>query len=146
MSKSDPSAYSQPHERAPFNGDLKTGDLPAVWNGKCEQHPGVRPETDSEGRFQDIHWSIGRTGAFQEYMLGTVFSTQLQAAIEEGMGGRVDELAGAADTRDWLGAAIHQHSNRYRTDERVTVAAGEPLAAEYFLDRIESKYEGFYKL
>ena len=136
-------------ERALLNGDLEVEDVPQVWKDKYEQYLGVRPETDTEGCLQDIHWSIGRIGTFQGYTLGTVFSAQLQAAMEEALDTTLEELVTDArydEMREWLGEAVHQHGKRYRTDELATVATGEPLTAEYFLDRIESKYRGLYEL
>jgi len=136
-------------ERALLNGDLDVEDVPAAWNDKMEQYLGIRPDTDSEGCLQDIHWSIGRIGTFQGYTLGTVFSAQLQAAMEEDLGTSLEELVADArysDMREWLGEAVHQHGKRYRTDELATVATGEPLTATYFLERIESKYSELYEL
>lgn len=136
-------------ERDLLNGDLDVEDVPKVWNDKYEEYLGIRPDTDAEGCLQDIHWSIGRIGTFQGYTLGTVFSAQLQAAMEEEMDATLDELIADArytDMRDWLENAVHRHGKRYRTDELAAVATGEPLTAEYFLDRIESKYGRLYDL
>ncbi|GAB7093773.1 carboxypeptidase M32 [Halolamina litorea] len=136
-------------ERALVNGDLDVADVPAVWNDKYEQYLGITPENDTVGCLQDIHWSIGRIGTFQGYTLGTVFSAQLQEAMEAELGADLEELVGDRrfdDMRTWMNENVHQHGKRYRTDELAEVATGKPLTADPFLDRIESKYRDLYDL
>ncbi|MFD1514357.1 carboxypeptidase M32 [Halomarina rubra] len=134
-------------ERDLMNGDLDVEDVPDVWNDKYEQYLGIRPPTDSEGCLQDIHWSIGRIGTFQGYTLGTVFSAQLEHALEADFEATLDELVREQrfdDLREWMEAHVHYHGKEYPTDELAEVATGEPLTAEYFLDRIERKYRALY--
>lgn len=136
-------------ERDLLNGELDVADVPDVWNDKYEQYLGVRPETDAEGCLQDIHWSIGRIGTFQGYTLGTVFSAQLERAMEQDLEADLETLVTEHrfdEMREWMGDAVHRHGKRYPTDELATVATGEPLTAEYFLDRIEEKYRALYEL
>jgi len=136
-------------ERDLVNGDLDVEDVPQVWNDKYEDYLGIRPETDSDGCLQDIHWSIGRIGSFQGYTLGTVFAAQLTNALEEDLGESVESLVADRrfdDLREWMGEHVHLHGKRYPTDELVEVATGEPLTAEYFLDYVTEKYEALYEL
>ena len=136
-------------ERALVNGDLDVQDVPQVWNDKYEQYLGIRPETDTAGCLQDIHWSVGRIGSFQGYTLGTVLSAQLTHALEDDLGESVERIVADRrfdDLRVWMGEHVHQHGKRYETDELVAVATGEPLTAEYFLDYVTEKYEELYEL
>jgi carboxypeptidase Taq len=136
-------------ERALVNGDLDVADVPAVWNDKYEEYLGIRPETDTEGCLQDIHWSIGRIGSFQGYTLGTVFAAQLTNAMEAELGESVEMLVADRrfdDMRDWMGENVHDHGKRYETDELVIQATGEELTAEYFLDYLTEKYADLYDL
>lgn len=135
-------------ERALVNGDIDVEEVPAVWNDKMEAYLGIRPPDDTQGCLQDIHWSIGRVGTFQNYTLGTVFSAQLQHALEDDFGAlaelvrqkRFDEI------QSWLMENVHRHGQRYTTDDLVVAATGEPFTADYFLDYIDEKYSNLYNL
>jgi carboxypeptidase Taq len=136
-------------ERALVNGRIEVADVPGIWNEKMAEYLGVRPDTAAEGCLQDIHWSIGRIGTFQGYTLGTVFSAQLQRAMEDDLGESLQSLVRARrfdEIRTWMGENVHRHGKRYPTDELAEVATGEPLTADYFLDRIDAKYADLYDL
>ncbi|MFB6219995.1 MAG: carboxypeptidase M32 [Halolamina sp.] len=136
-------------ERALVNGDLDVADVPEVWNDKYEEYLGIRPETDTEGVLQDIHWSIGRIGSFQGYTLGTVFAAQLTHALEADLGESVTALVADQrfdDLRNWMNENVHAHGKRYETDELVVAATGEELTAEYFLAYVTEKYDDLYNL
>jgi carboxypeptidase Taq len=136
-------------ERALLNGELEVEEVPEVWNDKYEQYLGIRPENDSEGCLQDIHWSIGRIGTFQGYSLGTVFSAQLQHYLEEDFDTPLEELVRNHrfdEIREWMEERVHRHGQRYPTDELPEAATGEQLTTEYFVDRIEQKYADIYNM
>jgi carboxypeptidase Taq len=48
--------------------------------------------------------------------------------------------------REWMEANVHRHGQRYRADELVEVATGEPLTAEYFVDYAREKFTDLYGL
>ena len=135
-------------ERDLVAGDLDVAEVPAVWNDRMEEYLGVRPDTDSEGCLQDIHWSHGSFGYFPTYSLGSVLAAQLYAAAEA----ELDDLEGQIATgefdalREWLAENVHEHGRRYTTDELIEQATGEPLTAEYFLEYAEEKFGELYEL
>jgi len=135
-------------ERDLINGDLAVEDVPEVWNDKYEQYLGVRPDNDAEGVLQDIHWSHGNFGYFPTYTLGSVMAAQLYAAAEDDIG----DLEGAIrdgefdDLQAWLREHVHSHGARYKTDELVEQATGEPYTAEYFVTYATEKYSDLYDL
>jgi len=134
-------------ERALIAGDIEVRELPEVWNDKYEQYLGIRPETDSEGCLQDIHWSHGSFGYFPTYSLGSVLAAQLDAAIREDHD--VDALVREgefAPIHDWLTERVHRHGCRYTTSDLVEFATGEPYSAEPFLDYVTEKYGALYDL
>lgn len=136
-------------ERALLNGDLDLEEVPAVWNDKFEQYLGVRPESDTNGCLQDIHWSIGRIGTFQGYTLGTVFAAQLQHALEADLSATLADLVQDRKfdkIRTWHQENVHRHGKRYPTDELFEITTGQPLTAEYFLTYIDEKYSDIYGL
>lgn len=135
-------------ERDLINGDLAVADVPHVWNDKMEELLGIRPSTDTEGCLQDIHWSLGRIGTFQNYSVGSVFAAQLDATLQDDSGDTETLIRNESfdEIHRWLTDAVHRHGQRYTTDELIEVATGEPLTAEYFIDAMETKYADIYEL
>jgi carboxypeptidase Taq len=133
-------------ERDLVRGDLDVEDVPGVWNDKYEEYLGIRPDTDSEGCLQDIHWSHGNFGYFPTYSLGSVMAAQLFEAAEA----EIDDLDAKiaegefGDLRDWLGENVHRHGARYETNELVVRATGEDFSADAFLDYVDEKYGELY--
>jgi carboxypeptidase Taq len=129
-------------ERDLVAGDLAVEEIPAVWNEKMEEYLGVRPETDSEGCLQDIHWTHGALGYFPTYSLGSVLAAQLYARADEA----IDDLDGKIrdgefdPLHEWLTETVHGHGCRYTTDELIREATGEPLTADYFLEYAREKF------
>ncbi len=133
-------------DRAFVEGDIEAGEIPQVWNDKMDEYLGLRPDTDSEGCLQDIHWTRS-FAAFQGYTIGSVLAAQLNAAIREDLD--VDGLIREQEfdpIREWMGERIHQQGKRYPTPELVEEATGEPLTAEYFVDYAREKFERLYDL
>jgi carboxypeptidase Taq len=133
-------------ERDLIRGDLDVEDVPEVWNDKYEEYLGIRPDTDSEGCLQDIHWSHGNFGYFPTYSLGSVMAAQLfEAAATE-----IDDLDGKIaaaefdELQDWLGENVHRHGSRYETNELVKRATGEDFSADAFLEYVDEKYGELY--
>jgi len=139
-------------ERDLIAGDLDVRDVPAVWNDKMEEYLGVRPETDSEGCLQDIHWTHGSLGYFPTYSLGSVLAAQLDAAMRDDLaseGENVDALVRAGEfdpLHDWLTEHVHRHGCRYETDDLIREATGEPFTADHFLEYAREKFGDLYDL
>jgi carboxypeptidase Taq len=45
---------------------------------------------------------------------------------------------------DWLREHVHRHGKRYRTDDLLCQATGEPLTADHFVSYVEEKYGDLY--
>ncbi|WP_101295363.1 carboxypeptidase M32 [Halegenticoccus soli] len=135
-------------ERALVSGDLDVEDVPEVWNDKYEEYLGIRPDTDSEGCLQDIHWSHGNFGYFPTYSLGSVMAAQLFAAAEEDVGdldGKIRE-GDFDDLHEWLTENVHRHGQRYETNELVRKATGGDFTADAFVEYVTDKYGELYGL
>ncbi|MFB6111263.1 MAG: carboxypeptidase M32 [Halobacteriaceae archaeon] len=135
-------------ERDLIRGDLDVGEVPAVWNEKMVEYLGIRPETDTEGCLQDIHWSQGSFGYFPTYSLGSVLAAQLDHHARTAIDELDDEVRNGefGALREWLRQNIHEHGARYTTPELIELATGEEFTADYFLDHVESKYAALYDL
>ncbi|MFP4625077.1 MAG: carboxypeptidase M32 [Natronomonas sp.] len=135
-------------ERELLSRELDIEEVPAVWNDRMEDYLGVRPDTDTDGCLQDIHWSHGSFGYFPTYSLGSVLAAQLYAAAAD----EIDDLDSnvregtVAPLREWLTENVHRHGCRFPTEELIEVATGEPFTADHFLEYAESKYATLYDL
>ncbi|MDY6765646.1 MAG: carboxypeptidase M32 [Halobacteria archaeon] len=135
-------------EKELIAGNMEVDEVPQAWNNRMEEFLGVRPDTDSEGCLQDIHWSHGSFGYFPTYSLGSVLSAQIYAAVEE----ELDDLEGDVrkgnfdDLHSWLTENIHKHGKRYTTDDLIAQATGEEFTADYFIDYVTEKYNRLYDL
>ncbi len=133
-------------DRAFVEGDITAEEIPQVWNDKMESYVGVKPETDTEGCLQDIHWTRG-FAAFQGYTIGSVLAAQIDAAIRAELD--VDELIKEREfdrIREWMRENIHTHGQYYTTPKLIEQATGEPITAEYFIEYVTEKFEALYEL
>ena len=135
-------------ERDLVRDELDVAEVPAVWNDKMEEYLGVRPQTDTNGCLQDIHWSHGSLGYFPTYSLGSILAAQIDAALRRDVGD-VDALVreGKFDPiRDWHQEHVHRHGSRFRTPDLIERATGEPFTADYFIEYVTEKYSRLYDL
>ncbi|MFC7072722.1 carboxypeptidase M32 [Halovenus rubra] len=132
--------------RAFVEGDIEADEIPHVWNEKMDEYLGVRPETDSEGCLQDIHWTSG-FAAFHGYTLGSVVAAQLNDAIRDELD--VDALVREENfdpIQEWMTEHVHQHGQRYTTPDLIEKATGQSLSAEPFVEYIRDKFSDLYDL
>jgi carboxypeptidase Taq len=135
-------------ERDLIHGDLDVAEVPAVWNDRMASYLGVRPESDTEGCLQDIHWSHGSFGYFPTYSLGSVIAAQLFEAARADLDGLEESIqSGEFDPlHDWLTEHVHRHGKRHETNELVRRATGEDVSAAAFVDHATEKYGALYGL
>ncbi len=133
-------------EQALVADEIGIEEVPEVWADKMEEYLGIRPESDAQGPLQDPHWA-GQIPAFITYTIGSVLAAQLDAAMREDLDVDGFVREGEFDPiHDWLEERVQRHGQRYRTDELVERATGEPLTAEYFVDYAREKYDKLYDL
>lgn len=135
-------------ERAIFNDEVTTDELPKLWNDKMEELLGVRPETDAEGILQDVHWSDGSFGYFPSYLLGSVYDGMFLRQIEKELGSLDDILSEGRilEITKWLGENIHRYGSLYTSKEVIERLCGEELCAKPLLDYFNEKYSKIYAL
>lgn len=130
-------------EQALLNDELKTRDLPAVWNEKMKQNLGIAPPDDARGCLQDIHWSGGSIGYFPTYTLGNLYAAQFFEQADKDLGGLDAQFAKGefAPLLGWLRQNIHQHGKRYRAGDLVKRVTGKALSPEPLLAHLRRKAE-----
>ena len=134
-------------EKMLIEGDLDVEKLPEVWADKYEEYLGVRPETDTEGVLQDIHWSQGSFGYFPSYALGSAFGAQLYYHMKETMDfegllreGKIDVI------RRYLRDHIHQYGKLKTSRQILKDTTGEDFNPQYYVRYLKEKYSALYQI
>jgi carboxypeptidase Taq len=97
---------------------------------------------------QDVHWSHGSLGYFPDYLLGSIFASQLwdemqkdipdaTAQIEKG---KYDKILG------WQREKIHQHGGKFTFPELVERITGGLLKWEPYMTYLQAKFGEIYGL
>ena len=133
-------------EKALFAGEIRTEDIPALWNRKYQEYLGVCPATDREGVLQDVHWASG-FGYFPTYSIGNFYNAMyynrlkqevpVEAAIREGDFGPVNA---------WMTKNVFARADRLSPREWIRDITGREFTPDDFLDYLEEKYSAIYEL
>jgi carboxypeptidase Taq len=125
-----------------IEGQLAVADLPAFWNEEFEKLLGLRVTRDADGCLQDIHWSLGDLGYFPTYTLGNLNAAQLMHRAAQDHPGLDAELARGEyqSLLAWLREKVHRHGLRYRPQELMQQATGEPTKSTYHLEYLQKKF------
>jgi carboxypeptidase Taq len=135
-------------EKALFNGSLQVADLPAAWNEKYSEYLGVRPEQDSVGVLQDVHWSGGSFGYFPSYSLGNMYAAQFAHTMQRELPEMEADVAAGRllPIKQWLSDKIYRFGKLRDPGELVREITGEPLNPDYLVDYLEVKYKDIYRI
>jgi len=127
---------------------LEVADLPAAWNAKMEAYLGITPPDDRRGVLQDVHWSSGFIGYFPTYALGNLLAAQIFAQARAAIQDLDRQIAGGAldDLLAWLRENVHRHGKKFTPLELVERITGGQIAADPFLDYLETKLSEIYRL
>ena len=123
--------------------------LPQKWNDKMEEYLGLRPNNDSEGILQDVHWSDGSIGYFPSYTIGNLASAQIFNKAKEELPNLQKNEWDKNDLKslkDWLTEKIYKNGTVYTPEEIIKNTTGEKLNPKYFTDYIKDKYSEIYNL
>ncbi len=131
-----------------INSNFEVKHLPEIWNEKMEHYIGLKPETDTQGVLQDIHWSWGQFGYFPSYSLGTFYSVQIFNQAKEEIPELMDLIARGELIRlkEWLNENVHKLGRRFKAGELIKELTGNEPSSDPFLDYLEEKYSQIYDL
>ncbi|WP_053219452.1 carboxypeptidase M32 [Virgibacillus senegalensis] len=132
-------------EKALINEEIEVKDLPDRWNQKMEEYLGIRPQSDSGGVLQDIHWAAGDFGYFPSYALGYMYAAQFHHCLAETMD--VESIVNSGDfhaIKQWLVENIHQYGKLKKPLEILHDVTGEGLNPDYLIKHLQSKYARIY--
>ena len=131
-------------ERALIADSLAVDEIPGAWAEIHETLLGLRPENDSEGCLQDIHWSVGELGYFPSYTIGALMAAQFfdAAARDEPALWPAIERGDFAPLLGWLRANVHRLASRYQGPALLERATGAPLGTSVFKAHLQRRYLG----
>ena len=135
-------------ETALSEGSISVNDLPEAWNTAMEDLLGIRPDKDSNGVLQDVHWSFGLFGYFPTYALGNLYGAQFMDKTLQDIpdlfdrirDGKLDVLLG------WLRENIHSHGSSLTAGELCEKVTGKSLDSGFFTGYLNRKYGEVYGL
>ena len=131
-----------------INQRMKVANLPKEWNDRMEAYLGVTPPNDAQGVLQDIHWSGGGFGYFPDYLLGSIFASQLWEVFKKQHPNIEDEIrSGKFSTLlDWQRDHVMKHGAKFTFPELSERATGQTLSWEPYMNYLRTKYSEVYGL
>lgn len=130
-------------EKMLIDGDIKTNDLPAIWDSKMKTYLGLSThKNDKDGVMQDVHWPAGLFGYFPAYTLGSLAAAQLFAAAKKAQPHIKQRLAHGdfSHLYDWLIPHFQGRAACVDFHTLMKEATGEALKPDYFLKHVEERY------
>ncbi|MDQ0271024.1 carboxypeptidase M32 [Cytobacillus purgationiresistens] len=135
-------------EKGLFNDEIAVKDLPEIWNQKYEEYLGIKPENDSVGVLQDVHWAGGSFGYFPSYALGYMYAAQLKNTMIKDLPNydKLLEEGNLLPIREWLTEHVHQYGKMKEPLNILKDITGEGLNVQYLIDYLYEKYTKIYQL
>ncbi|PRO64424.1 carboxypeptidase M32 [Alkalicoccus urumqiensis] len=135
-------------EKALIRGELEVDDLPEAWADKMEELLGIRPENDSEGVLQDVHWPAGMFGYFPSYAFGYIYAAQLKEAMLQDLPefNELLEEGNLTPVKEWLTENVHRHGRLMDPEELLKSASGWEMTPEPLIRYLTDKYTALYNL
>ena len=131
-----------------FRDELSVADLPDAFDAAMEKYIGIRPDTQTDGVLQDMHWAVGALGYFPTYTLGTLYAAALFDRAGSSLGDLDSDFRRGDTSRllEWLRTNIHTQAGRRPGKEIAETVIGARLSAGPFLDHLKRKYGELYQL
>jgi carboxypeptidase Taq len=133
-------------ELALMRDELEVGDLPTAWNDAYERTLGLRPENDSVGVMQDIHWSGGSFGYFPTYTLGNLYAAVLWDTYTSAHPDPLNDIRRGEfrPLLDWLRTQVHRQGAIYHGEDLIRQVTGSGLDHRPFMRYLWSKFGPLY--
>ena len=132
-------------ERMMIAGETTVDELPKVWNDKMEEYLGIRPNNDSDGVLQDVHWSGGMIGYFPTYALGTAYSAQIYNTMKKELDiASLIKENKISKINEWLKEKLHKYGSSKTPKELLLMITNEDFNPHYYIDYLKEKYSELY--
>ncbi|CAA6811245.1 MAG: Thermostable carboxypeptidase 1 (EC [uncultured Aureispira sp.] len=134
-------------EKGLMDGTYDVENLDLVWNKKYKDFLGLEVPDATKGILQDVHWAEGLFGYFPTYSLGSFYAAQFYSKAKEDLPNLEEEIAKGNMTPllEWLRYHIHQHGQKYTSEELCQRITGEGLNLSYFMAYAREKYAVIYE-
>lgn len=133
-------------EKQLISGTLSAQQVRNTWNDMYASYLGVHVPDDKRGCLQDVHWSHGSFGYFATYSIGSLYAAQLYAAIKKSNPLLEENIRKGNNlpVLQWLQQHIYKYGRYYTSEELCSLATGESLNSQYFIDYVTEKYSDIY--
>ncbi len=133
-------------EKRLIDGSLTVKEIPEIWNHLYKKYLGLNVPDDRQGCLQDIHWSHGSFGYFATYSIGSLYASQIYAAIIlQNPAVENDIMAGRNDVvLDWLKQHIFRFGRYYTSEALCKQATGSELDSGHFIKYATTKFSEIY--
>ena len=133
-------------ERDYFAGKLTADQMRDAWNDRYEEYLGIRPQKDTEGILQDMHWTGSWIGYFQSYTLGNIYDGMIYNAIRRDLPNftQLVEDGDFAPIIGWLTENIWQYGRSVTTMDLLNKFSDKGLDAQPLLDYLDDKFGRLY--
>ena len=128
-------------EKKAIAGEVRTSELPSLWNDTFEEFLGMRPKNDAEGVLQDVHWSGGSFGYFATYTLGNIVAAMIWHKMKDGRA--ISDALGKKDVmqlREWLRSNIHRYGSTYTPKTLQQKVFGEAYNPDRLIQYLAAKF------
>lgn len=133
-------------ERDYFAGKLTIDEMRDAWNDKYEAYLGIRPQNDTEGILQDMHWTGSWIGYFQSYALGNIYDGMIYNAIRREVPNFAElvERGDFAPIIKWLTEHVWQYGRSVTAMDLLNKFSDKGLDARPLLDYFDDKFGRIY--
>lgn len=133
-------------ERDYFAGKLTIDQMRDAWNDKYEQYLGIRPQNDTEGILQDMHWTGSWIGYFQSYALGNIYDGMIYNTIRNDLPNFTDlvEHGDFAPIITWMKEHIWQYGRSVSTMDLLNKFSDKGLDAQPLIEYLDEKFGKIY--
>lgn len=133
-------------EKGLIEGTYEVETLDIVWNQKYKEFLGLDVPHATYGILQDVHWAEGLFGYFPTYSLGSFYAAQFFSKAKKDIPDLEEQIAqgNMAPLLEWLRYHIHQHGQKYTSEELCQRITGEGLNLSYFMEYARKKYAVIY--
>ncbi len=133
-------------EKGLIEGSIDVDSLEQVWNQKYMDFLQVEVPHATYGVLQDVHWAEGLFGYFPTYSLGSFYAAQFFDKASKDIPDLYEQIADGnmKNLLEWLRYHIHQHGQKYTSEELCLRITGEGLNFKYFMEYARKKYSEIY--
>ena len=133
-------------EKMISNGEISIDEIPNKWNELYYKYLGVKPNDDSEGVLQDVHWA-GGFGYFPSYAIGNCYNAMYVKELNKDIDFKKAILNGDFELiKEWMKNHIFKEANHLTPKEWIKDITGKSLSAKDFLEYLNEKYKDIYDL